>query len=307
MNESDLDRLYQSAGEQDRTRPGELVRQAILDEASRIASRADQQRSGAAVRGAGVAPRGARVSIASRTFRWRASSLRLRWRIAVPVAAAVLAVLVLQPQLRSRLPQHARRTPEPFPADARMQQSGSRSESRGEPRTELRSDSSDALTAAPPAAAPAAPARRSAAPPAGASDLARASKRARSADLAAPSADLRERANAQSNIAIGSAGAAAARAPKEHSEVPVGAQTLARYVGTYELMPGLSIAITRDGDRLFSQVTDQPRSEIYPESETSFFSKAFDEQITFVTDARGVATVMILHQGGRSITGKRIE
>ncbi len=102
-------------------------------------------------------------------------------------------------------------------------------------------------------------------------------------------------------------GAAAALAPKEHKEVHVDSQTLAHYVGTYQLVPGFSIAITRDGDRLFSQATNQARVEIYPEGEKDFFLKVVDAQITFVTDAQGVATALILHQGGRDLTAKRMQ
>lgn len=102
-------------------------------------------------------------------------------------------------------------------------------------------------------------------------------------------------------------GAAAALAPREHTEVHVDPQLLARYAGTYALAPGLSLAITREGDQLFSQVTNQRRVEIYPESEKNFFLKVVDAQITFVTDSHGVATALILHQGGRDFTAKRTE
>ena len=102
-------------------------------------------------------------------------------------------------------------------------------------------------------------------------------------------------------------GTAAALAPKEHKEVQVDTQIFAKYVGTYELAPGFSIAITREGDRLFEQATNQGRVEIYPESEKDYFLKVVDAQITFVTDSNGVVTGLILHQGGRDQTGKRIQ
>lgn len=38
--------------------------------------------------------------------------------------------------------------------------------------------------------------------------------------------------------------------------------------------------------------------QIFPESDRDFFLKVVDAQITFVTDAQGRATELILHQGG---------
>ena len=38
--------------------------------------------------------------------------------------------------------------------------------------------------------------------------------------------------------------------------------------------------------------------EIFPESGHEFFAKVVDAQITFVTDTTGLATELILHQGG---------
>ena len=102
-------------------------------------------------------------------------------------------------------------------------------------------------------------------------------------------------------------GVAAAMAPKEHKGVHVDPKIFDGYVGSYQLAPGFSITITREGDHLYEQATNQKKVEIFPESEKEFFLKVVDAQITFVTDSQGHATELILHQGGRSIHGKRIE
>jgi CubicO group peptidase (beta-lactamase class C family) len=95
--------------------------------------------------------------------------------------------------------------------------------------------------------------------------------------------------------------------PKEHKQVQVNAKMLEGYVGSYQLAPNFSIAITREGDHLFEQATDQPKFEIFPESDKDYFLKAADAQITFVTDAQGRATELILHQGGADQHAKRVE
>jgi hypothetical protein len=45
----------------------------------------------------------------------------------------------------------------------------------------------------------------------------------------------------------------------------------------------------------------------YAESESKFFLKVVDGQITFVKDEQGKVTGLILHQGGRDLHAKKIE
>jgi D-alanyl-D-alanine carboxypeptidase len=98
-----------------------------------------------------------------------------------------------------------------------------------------------------------------------------------------------------------------AEAPKVRKEVPLTAAQLERCVGRYELMPGFVLAVTRDGQRLFSQATGQPSVEIFPESETEFFLKVVDAQLSFEIDGAGPAKGLVLHQGGRDLAAKRLE
>jgi CubicO group peptidase (beta-lactamase class C family) len=75
------------------------------------------------------------------------------------------------------------------------------------------------------------------------------------------------------------------------------------YVGQYQLAPNFSMTVTREGDRLLTQATGQAKVEVFPESDTKFFLKVIDAQITFVKDERGAVTHLILHQGGRDQKG----
>lgn len=95
--------------------------------------------------------------------------------------------------------------------------------------------------------------------------------------------------------------------PKEHKQAQVNTKLWEGYVGNYQLAPNFSIAITREGDHLFEQATSQPKFEIFPESDKDYFLKVVDAQITFVTDAQGRATGLILHQGGADQHAKRVE
>ena len=46
--------------------------------------------------------------------------------------------------------------------------------------------------------------------------------------------------------------------------------------------------------------------EIFAESETGFFLKVVDAQITFVRDSTGAVTGLVLHQNGRDTPGRRL-
>ncbi|MGK2856647.1 MAG: serine hydrolase [Thermoanaerobaculia bacterium] len=96
-----------------------------------------------------------------------------------------------------------------------------------------------------------------------------------------------------------------AAAPKPRKEIAVDAATLAHYVGLYELAPGFILTVTREGNRLFTQATGQPKVEVFAESATEFFLKVTDAQLTFVLDEAGEATSLVLHQGGRDMPAKR--
>jgi CubicO group peptidase (beta-lactamase class C family) len=98
-----------------------------------------------------------------------------------------------------------------------------------------------------------------------------------------------------------------AAAPKERTEIHVDPKILDSYAGTYELTPNFSITISREGDRLFEQATNQPKFEIFPEGEKQFFLKVVDAQITFVTDSAAHVTGLVLHQGGMDLPGRRVE
>lgn len=78
------------------------------------------------------------------------------------------------------------------------------------------------------------------------------------------------------------------------------------YVGEYEIAPRLIISVTKEGDRLFSQSPGQPRSEMLPESENTFFLKDIDAQFTFVREGGQVVRVVI-RRGAREFQARKIK
>jgi len=88
--------------------------------------------------------------------------------------------------------------------------------------------------------------------------------------------------------------------------VTVAVSDLRRVVGVYQLAPGFKITITRNGDQLQEQATGQQAFRIYPSGPNTFFLKAVDAKIRFVTDENGNVAALVLHQNGKDHIGKKI-
>jgi D-alanyl-D-alanine-carboxypeptidase/D-alanyl-D-alanine-endopeptidase len=92
-----------------------------------------------------------------------------------------------------------------------------------------------------------------------------------------------------------------------HKEIGLDPKIFDRYVGVYQFAPGVALTFTREGAHMFTQLTNQPKFEIFAEGEKDFFVKAVDAQFTFETGADGRATAATLHQNGRDQKAKRVE
>ena len=97
-----------------------------------------------------------------------------------------------------------------------------------------------------------------------------------------------------------------APAPLERVEVEVAEDVLQTYVGEYELAPTFSIVVTLEDGSLFAQATGQATVAMFAESETEFFLRVVDAQVTFERDTHGVVTGLILHQAGANQPGRKV-
>ena len=88
-------------------------------------------------------------------------------------------------------------------------------------------------------------------------------------------------------------------------EVKVSPQVLAKYAGTYELAPGVEVIMTVEGGRLMTQITGQPKFELFAETETKFFLKVVEAQVEFFTDASGAVNYLVIHQSGKDAKALR--
>jgi CubicO group peptidase (beta-lactamase class C family) len=92
---------------------------------------------------------------------------------------------------------------------------------------------------------------------------------------------------------------------KQRTAVELAPATLARYVGTYQLVIGLALDVTLEAGKLFVQPAGQQKFRLIPETETDFFLNEVDAQFSFVRDAQGAVTGIVLHQGGQDAPGKK--
>jgi CubicO group peptidase (beta-lactamase class C family) len=94
---------------------------------------------------------------------------------------------------------------------------------------------------------------------------------------------------------------------KERVAIEVPENLLQRYVGRYEFTPTFAIEVTREGSILWGQATGQQKFRLWPEKDTEFFLKEFDAQVTFVVNPDGKVIGLVLHQGGKHPSAKRVE
>jgi CubicO group peptidase (beta-lactamase class C family) len=92
----------------------------------------------------------------------------------------------------------------------------------------------------------------------------------------------------------------------EQKEVKIDPKIYDSYAGEYQLAPTFTITITSENGKLMAQATGQSKFELIPASETDFYIKVVSAQVSFVKDASGNVTELILSQNGRKTTGKKI-
>jgi CubicO group peptidase (beta-lactamase class C family) len=95
--------------------------------------------------------------------------------------------------------------------------------------------------------------------------------------------------------------------PQERKVAEIDYRICDAYIGQYQLDTNFVIGITKEENHLFGQGPGQPKFELFPESETKFFLKIIDAQITFIKNDKGKVTEMILHQNGKDHSAKKIE
>ena len=95
--------------------------------------------------------------------------------------------------------------------------------------------------------------------------------------------------------------------PGQRTAITVDPALYEKYVGSYRVNPNLTLSVTSEGGHLFVQPTDQPRIEIFPESETNYFVKEVDLQLHFQVGSDGVVTGVTVLEGGQEIQAQKVQ
>ncbi len=100
--------------------------------------------------------------------------------------------------------------------------------------------------------------------------------------------------------------------PKEKTVAHVDPKVYAAYVGQYalEIAPNILVNISAEDGKFFIEViqpTGRQKDELLPESETQFFHKESDFQVTFTKGQNGQATHLVIRQKREEFSAKRIK
>lgn len=90
-------------------------------------------------------------------------------------------------------------------------------------------------------------------------------------------------------------------------EVALDPVTLDRFVGEYALPAwGMTIVITKQDGSLWEQPTGNRRAQLFAAAATEFFLKIADVQLSFVEDASGTVTGLVVHMSGFDDAGRKV-
>ncbi len=100
--------------------------------------------------------------------------------------------------------------------------------------------------------------------------------------------------------------------PKERTIAKIDPKVYADYTGRYEFefSSDYIVTIGTEAGNLtteLKQPTGQSKAVIYPQSETRFFRKDVDVEVSFVKDEMGRVTHLIFHQEGQELRAKRVK
>jgi CubicO group peptidase (beta-lactamase class C family) len=79
------------------------------------------------------------------------------------------------------------------------------------------------------------------------------------------------------------------------------------FLGAYELKPGFTFTVVKEGDRLFLQPTGQNALVLYPEIDTTYVLNEVDAQVTFVREDQEEVTSLLFKQNAREMAAKKMK
>lgn len=94
---------------------------------------------------------------------------------------------------------------------------------------------------------------------------------------------------------------------KARQEIRLDTSVMEAYEGRYRLPDGMEMTFDLEGETLWLMLPGDQKFELFAESKTKFFLKAFDAQCSFVKSSDGSVNTMIWHQGGKDYGSTKVE
>ena len=78
------------------------------------------------------------------------------------------------------------------------------------------------------------------------------------------------------------------------------------YVGTYELAPGVTMTVTKEGNNLFAERAGRKREQLFPETDGLFFRKGVEGRRLFHIGPGGKVDILIDRRNNEDVVWKKI-
>ena len=88
-------------------------------------------------------------------------------------------------------------------------------------------------------------------------------------------------------------------------QYPLDPGLLANYTGSYQVSPEIVLEVSREGNRLYAQLTSEPKFRIFPQSETRFRYAQGKREINFKLNAKGKANSIAITENFKTLSAKR--
>ncbi len=84
-------------------------------------------------------------------------------------------------------------------------------------------------------------------------------------------------------------------------------ENIKQFTGRYDFMNSAVMQITTEDDKLYAQLTGQPKFEIFPTSENEFFWKVVEARVKFIKNEKGEVSHAMFTQNGQEINAKKLK
>ncbi|KAF1680567.1 MULTISPECIES: serine hydrolase [Bacillus] len=87
--------------------------------------------------------------------------------------------------------------------------------------------------------------------------------------------------------------------PAHKKKQAIDTSIYSRYIGSYSFQDGTAIWVTAEHERLYLEITGQPKLELFPSSETRFFLRSLSVEVEFILREEAVKSFILYEDGSK--------